>query len=838
MHGSKFTSALGNYGTKGVPAATNEPPGRYQACYWTDAQSNFWLFGGVMNSSGGIGLGNDLWKFDVTANVWTWISGPNVTSASNPAGVTGTKGVPSVNNYPSARGYGANCWTDRNGDLWLYGGYGGFNDLWKYHIATNEWTWVNGQTTGAPTPVYGTLGIPASGNTPGTLNEVKSAWVDAANNLWMFGGNSSNTMWRYTISTDQWTWMSGSGTVVVPANYGTYRVEAATNMPGGRLSYTRWKDASDNMYIFAGTTSGGTTNDLWRYRPSTGMWTWLSGPNTPGDTGKYPPQKCTFYDNYYPPSRYENQTAFTINTGSSVTSCSKAFWTFGGFTGAGMYNDLWLYSSDSLKWCWVSGTNKTNDTGNYGTLGTGSPANLPRARGGQCMWIDAANNLWLFGGYGLPGYSLCNDLWKFQLDPACIDISVITSSTLKKPDTVICLGDKTVMTIGAHKQVIYSPGTGVLPNFDTSTLQFSPRTTTAYKVIIIGGNCRSVDSTQFTIEVKPRDTVKLAPPYPLALCVGDTARMKVKPEWTIGVYPSANVLYGNIGGSEVLFYPSANTSYAVYASNNDRCAISPDSVKFTITNDGTTHHLAPMADTILCKGDTATYTAIANLKYWYALPNDFTYGRGADSATFIFYPPATTTYRFIGIQTTGCKPHDTIDFTIHRSRIKAAFDLAPRETDLTEPAFELTNASIAATGYNWYQNGAFLSAGLNATARISDTGKYCFLLAARDELSCTDTAIDCGVVLDPHIYLPSAFSPNGDGKNDVFRAMHKDLSYTELAVYNRYGERVFISYDRNVGWDGNYGGKPCEMGVYFYYLKYRILKREPVYLKGELTLIR
>jgi hypothetical protein len=247
MHGSSGSTPVGSYGTKGVAATTNEPPGRYQACFWEDKQGNFWIFGGGMYGVTG-GVGNDLWKYDVSTNLWTWVNGPNCISAPNPAGVYGTKGIPSPNNYPAARGFGANCWTDNNGDLWLFAGYGGYDDLWKYNIASNQWTWVSGSQTIA-TPVFGTKGVAASTNTPGRIYEVKSGWVDAANNLWMFGGTSMgthNAMWKYDISSDMWTWVNGSNTGSA-GNYGTYRVEAAGNLPPSRLSYTRWKDANDNI---------------------------------------------------------------------------------------------------------------------------------------------------------------------------------------------------------------------------------------------------------------------------------------------------------------------------------------------------------------------------------------------------------------------------------------------------------------------------------------------------------------------------------------------------------------------------------------------------------------
>ena len=190
MHGSLGSQALGLYGTKGVTNATNTPSGRYQGAFWTDKQGNFWLFGGFHPW----GYANDLWKLDPITAQWTWINGPQGVSDQN--GEFGIQGVASPLNYPSARTFGPNCWTDNNGDLWLYGGYGydvnstlgGLSDLWKYHIATNEWTWISGSNVANVAPVHGTLGVAAPTNNPGARAECKSGWVDDNNNLWMFGG--------------------------------------------------------------------------------------------------------------------------------------------------------------------------------------------------------------------------------------------------------------------------------------------------------------------------------------------------------------------------------------------------------------------------------------------------------------------------------------------------------------------------------------------------------------------------------------------------------------------------------------------------------------------------
>ena len=112
------------------------------------------------------------------------------------------------------------------------------------------------------------------------------------------------------------------------------------------------------------------------------------------------------------------------------------------------------------------------------------------------------------------------------------------------------------------------------------------------------------------------------------------------------------------------------------------------------------------------------------------------------------------------------------------------------------------------------------------------------MLTATDSLNCLDSAIECGRITDPRVWIPSAFTPNGDGKNDVFRPYLHDVRLVDFSVYNRWGERVFISYSKGAGWSGDFKGVPCATGIYFYVVRYRGITDEVLVLKGDMTLIR
>jgi N-acetylneuraminic acid mutarotase len=272
------------YGTPGVADPANTPGARAAAAMWTDANGNAWMFGGFgFNSSGGA-YQNDLWEYSPSTNEWTWIAGP---STQNDPGVYGTQGVAQASNNPSARN-GALSWTDANGNVWLFGGYGYdstgqksmLNDLWEYSPSTGQWTWVGGPKTGNGTGVYGTQGVAAAANVP-TPRDSAATWTDRSGNLWLFGGEGYlpvpgwfhrlNDLWMYSPSSGQWTWVAGSTTFDATGVYGTQGVAAVANIPGARAAVSSWTGTDGTLWLFGGyqyddsTSTRFEMNDLWKY---------------------------------------------------------------------------------------------------------------------------------------------------------------------------------------------------------------------------------------------------------------------------------------------------------------------------------------------------------------------------------------------------------------------------------------------------------------------------------------------------------------------------------------------------------------------------------------------
>lgn len=138
--------------------------------------------------------------------------------------------------------------------------------------------------------------------------------------------------------------------------------------------------------------------------------------------------------------------------------------------------------------------------------------------------------------------------------------------------------------------------------------------------------------------------------------------------------------------------------------------------------------------------------------------------------------------------------------------------------------------------YLWSTNPA------STTASIQGMPNGSYIVWVHDANNCTDSAVTV-VAYDDCCkpFIPDAFTPNGDGHNDLFRVVFKgDLKLQDFSIYNRYGQRIFYTVDYTQGWDGTFNGKPQDLGVYYYYVKIVCGNKGDhiVEFKGDVTLIR
>lgn len=128
----------------------------------------------------------------------------------------------------------------------------------------------------------------------------------------------------------------------------------------------------------------------------------------------------------------------------------------------------------------------------------------------------------------------------------------------------------------------------------------------------------------------------------------------------------------------------------------------------------------------------------------------------------------------------------------------------------------------------------------NPRGNYPDTGHFSYNVHIKSETGCEgDDSIKVWVVGQPSYFVPNAFSPNGDGLNDVLRPIAVGYSANNyFKVFNRFGEVVYYGKDFKEGWNGTYKGQLADIGTYFWELSVtnRFGKKE--FYKGDVTLIR
>ncbi len=238
------------------------------------------------------------------------------------------------------------------------------------------------------------------------------------------------------------------------------------------------------------------------------------------------------------------------------------------------------------------------------------------------------------------------------------------------------------------------------------------------------------------------------------------------------------------------------------------------------------HHLSLDlgADTQLCVGDTLVLNALQNNP-----AATYEWNNGSQESTLKVYVAGTYS---VSIKDGDCFYTDSITVDV----IYPEFGIVEGDTSLCDDIVLQLHAEGNMAGTYLWNTGEITPAIYTIPGQ---TGYY----------SATMTNI-CGVYRDSVYiealncqcipFVPNAFTPNGDGRNDVFsiNLSCPVMSAFSMEIFNRFGQRVFIASDPESGWDGSYLGGRADVGVYFYYITFKGRAGADFVFKGDLTLIR
>jgi len=199
--------------------------------------------------------------------------------------------------------------------------------------------------------------------------------------------------------------------------------------------------------------------------------------------------------------------------------------------------------------------------------------------------------------------------------------------------------------------------------------------------------------------------------------------------------------------------------------------------------------------------------------------------------------PFTTLFTVRGVDGYGCKNTDTASIIVIPSPANMLHDITHDQVIAYGTSIQLSVQG--AVYYYWTpDNGTLSNPNINnPTATPLD--KTTYIVYGYDSTGCVDSQEVTIDVITTKEVVPTAFTPNGDNINDVFRVANLNKGHlVDMKIFNRWGELVCQTSDNNKGWDGKFEGIRQDIGTYFYTIIIEHEDHTKVYYKGDLTLVR
>lgn len=405
--------------------------------------------------------------------------------------------------------------------------------------------------------------------------------------------------------------------------------------------------------------------------------------------------------------------------------------------------------------------------------------------------------------------------------------------TLPFSDTLICAGDRLMLSAQSSGAYSWTPDAN-MTGASTATPAVSPADTTVYTVTVTDKAC--VGTATVTVNVLDFITVKLS--QDTAICAGDS----------IALQPNSYAL-------SYLWTESGNSTLSSYNTKNPKAAPQQTTTYYVTANLGhcqdhtqETVFVSPYpqvsvsADTSICYKTTAQLYGSTSAAYYTWKPAGSLLN--GETLSPVAHPSATTAYILTVRDTFYCpKPvSDTVVVhVIPRVVVNAGNDTTIVYAQPLQ-LFATTSADTAA--FTWLP-ASYLSEPrvYNPVANFSktDLSIYTYQVTANTPEGCMgEDSITVYIYKSlPSIFIPSAFTPNGDGLNDIVIPVLAGIKdYRFFNVFNRWGQLVFTTSRQGDGWNGTMKGEPQPAGTYVYEAYGIDYLSKPVFKKGTLVLIR
>jgi gliding motility-associated-like protein len=413
-------------------------------------------------------------------------------------------------------------------------------------------------------------------------------------------------------------------------------------------------------------------------------------------------------------------------------------------------------------------------------------------------------------------------------------------TTLVQGSSTICPGQPATLNASA------SGGTGSLiyqwsNGFTGATQMVSPPSATTYSAFAVDANGCTGTIDSAIVLVNDISLITLSTVPDTALCEGSTYLISANIIGGIGSYTySWNNGLGNSNGPFPVA-PLLNTNYTVTVTDN--CGNSVNQTIMVDVNPLPTVNISPQTKT---ECGEATITLANNNTNQQGSTYEWDFGDNTYSNNENPEKSYSTTgvYNVMLIVTSpfGCQSSATtnMNITVNPNSV-AQFEYSPEEITMLDPTVYFENLSFDADFYNWTFGDGTSSTITAPTHEYQNKGTYIITLKTNNQFGCKDE-ISKEITIDPeyHFYIPNAFTPNGNGRNEIFTAVGEEIEEFDMQIFNRWGELIYESTSIEEGWNGTAkgGSSISQEGVYVYNIKLKDWKGLTHRFTGHVTLIK
>lgn len=418
-----------------------------------------------------------------------------------------------------------------------------------------------------------------------------------------------------------------------------------------------------------------------------------------------------------------------------------------------------------------------------------------------------------------------------ETSKGCIDTLTKILDILDQPpltvsnDTLICIIDTLQLNAVGTGTFNWTPNY-MISNVNIANPLVSPDVTTTYRVTLTDAfGCVGKDS----VRVDVKSFVTLSGGNDTTICTTDAVVLQLNSDALHYIWTPATGL-----NDPTLKNPTATplvtTTYHVVG-NIGKCIAEDDititPVPYPPANAG--------PDQTICVGGSAQLNASGGSIYSWS-PTAFLTAANIPNPVSV-KPTDNVRYVVTVRDVLGCPKAVKDTMILYVAKIKA--DAGPRDTSvvLGQP---LQLGASGSTNYAWtpttWLDNPFIS---NPISLPQNNIEYVVRVSNAAGCFDTDTILVKVFKVKPDLFIPNAFTPNGDGNNDIFRPIAIGMKSMDLfQVYNRWGQMLYSGTGNGAGWDGTFGGKGQEAATYVWYAEGVDYLNNKIKRKGTVVLIR